>query len=677
MGILVSSKASEYTYEEQLAKWAIKARYLSYPVAVVLVLIFFRHQTVIYEYFLLASCIAFGANIISDYVFKAVASRKAIGILMALLDASITAFAVFLTGGFHSPFFIVFLLQIMGVGLLGNAAQTIVFGFIDVLFYFLSAYSVVLLRRGSFVFINSAVSSVIAQVKLTRVDFILINLSVFVLIAIILAVVNSKLSEASRKMFANRQKLDFLLNVMDRFRKLEPLSSFLDQTTTLISDILGYRYNAIVLLNSDKTSLRMNAFNPKPGDQGKVIEQANTAFGYDLKNMSLSMSNGDNFIVKSVKELTTHVTHDAWDILTGVSPLVTRETAGYIQQLTGNKTYIVTPIIVFGDVIGVLEAESASDHVDTDTMELLERFASQIGVSIVNNRLYSETLNQKKEIEKHYQEMNSVLSELQMSYAKLEKFTTELELSKHKLEEMKSILYHTDKLASMGQVIASITHQFSSPITALSGYMELLVKELSGHSVPGAMERLEKMQLSVNKLHESVRKLMLSVRQTEPDFKDVNVNEIVHSVAVMWEYELKTAGIDLVTKIDERLPVIQGVPDAIEQLLVNLISNARDAMTGRSGRIMASTRVFDKDNVELEITDEGSGIPDEYLAKIFTPFFTTKPVGKGTGLGMVIVMNAVEQHDGRLMVKSVLNKGTTFTIILPMVHKRNDGTTEH
>ena len=559
----------------------------------------------------------------------------------------------------------------MGVGLLGKAALTAVFFFIDTILYTLSSYLNLLLRQGSFIFINSDVTSVITGVKLIRIDFILINVSIFILISMILVIVNRKLTAASKKMFSDRKKLDFLLTVMDRFRKLEPLHSFLDDSTTLISDILGYRYNAIILLNDEKTELFMNAHNPKIGEQEKVIEQANDLFGFDLKNMRLSMTNDDNIIVRSVKEMTTIITHDAWDILIGVAPGVTKETAAQIQQLTGNKTYIVTPIVVFGDAIGVLEAESSSSNADADNKEILERFASQIGVSIVNNRLYTETLNQKKEIEEHYQEMNSVLSELQLSYAKLEDFTTELERSKNKLEEMKGILYHSDKLAQMGQVIASITHQFSSPISAISGQVELLMKELRDKGVDVNQDRLEKIKLGTDKLNESARKLMLSVRQTKPEFRNINVNDIVVSVSALWEYELKLVGIGLVKKLDEKLPDIHGVPDAIEQLLVNLISNARDAMGDKKGNIIISTRIFDKDNVELEITDEGVGIPDEYLAKIFTPFFTTKPVGKGTGLGMVIVMNAVEEHDGRLMVKSELNKGTTFTIILPIEHKHN------
>ncbi len=675
-GILSLLKIEGYTYEEQLAKWAIKARYLSYPLTVFLVLAFFRHQTLIYEYFLLASAIAFSINILGDFFFRIIKIRQVIGIVMAILDAAITSFAVFLTGGFRSPFFIVFLLQIMGVGLLGNASLTVVFFFIDTIFYSLSSYLNLLLRHGSFIFINNDITRIIIDVKLTRADFILINVSIFILIALILAVVNRKLSAASKKMFSDRKKLDFLLTVMDKFRKLEPLHSFLDDSTTLISDILGYRYNAIILLNSEKTELYMNAHNPKIGAKEKVIEQANNLFGYELKNMRLPMSNDDNIVVRSIKEMTTLITHDAWDILSGVAPGVTKEIAANIQQLTGNKTYIVTPIVVFGDAIGVLEAESASSYMDVDNIELLERFASQIGVSIVNNRLYTETLNQKKEIEEHYQEMNSVLSELQLSYTKLEDFTIELERSKNKLEEMKGILYHSDKLAHMGQVIASITHQFSSPISAISGQVELLMKELRDKGVDVNKDRLEKIKLGVDKLNESARKLMLSVRQTKPEFRNVNVNDIVASVSALWEYELRIIGIGLVRKLDAKLPNIQGIPDAIEELLVNLISNARDAMGDKKGNIIISTRIFDKDHVELEITDEGIGIPDEYLAKIFTPFFTTKPVGKGTGLGMVIVMNAVEEHDGRLMIKSELNKGTTFTIILPILHKHNYGDTK-
>ncbi len=671
--MLSSLKVKAYTYEEQLAKWAIKARYLSYPIAVLLVLLFFRNQTVIYRYFLLASFIALFINALCDYFYNVIKLRHAIGILLAILDTAITSFAVFLTGGFHSPFFILFLLQIMGVGLLGNAVLTIIFFLIDTVFYTLASYSSFLLRNGSFVFINNDITRIISQVRFERVDFVIINVSVFILIVIILAVINQKLSAASKQMFSDKKKLDFLLTVMERFRKLEPLDSFLNEATKMISNILKYPYNAIVLLDNDKTNLCMNSHNPLNEREQKALESVNKLLGFDLINLKIPMTSEHNIAVRAVKELSTLITHDERDVLVDAVPHVSMERATEIQKVSNNKTFIFVPIIVFGEVIGVFEIESTSENVNRNDIELLESFASQIGVSIINNRLYTETLNQKKEIEEHYHEMNTVLSELQQSYSRLEDFTKELERSKNKMEEMKGVLYHADKLANMGQVIASITHQFSSPISVISGQMELLIKELNGKGVDIGKDRIEKIKLSINRLDESVRKLMLSVRLTKPEFQDINVNNIVKLVASLWEYELRIVGIELVKKLDENLPEIYGIPDAIEQLLVNLISNAKDAMDGTKGTIIISTRIFDKDHIEIEITDEGVGIPDEYLSKIFTPFFTTKPAGKGTGLGMVIVMNAVEEHEGRIMVKSELNKGTTFTIILPIRHGHKDG----
>lgn len=653
-----------------MAYWAIKARYIVYPAALFLFLFFFRHHSALYPYFIYAAIIPFILNFIVDYIYRFDKSIYITGVLMAILDSAITAYIVFLTGGFRSPFFFMFLVQLLGVGLLNNAFFTLMFLFIDTLVYAAMADLNILLREGKFVFVNQNITGIITQLKPERIDYIVINIVLFTVIVLILAFINYRLNIIFAKLDSSRKKIDLLLTMANKFRNLQPLGNFLDETTKMIADTLGYKYNAIILLSKNKTVLHMNSHNPKTGEEKKTIEHANDLLGYDLKSMSVPMSSENNIVVRAVKEMNTLITNDPWDVLIDVAPPVTREIAQHLQQLTGSKTYIVTPIVVLGETIGVLETESQLSHIDTENIELLERLSSQIGVSIVNSRLYTETLNQKKEIESHYQEMNNILSELQMSYSKLESFTSELEISKNKLEEMKGILYHSDKLATIGQVIASITHQFSSPITVITGQSDLLIKELNDRGIEAGKERIEKIKLSVSKLNESVKKLMLSVRQSKPEFRDININTIVNSVSGLWEYELKVAGMRLDKKLDETLPLIEGVPDALEQLLANLISNAKDAMEERKSTITVSTRLFDKDNIELEVTDEGMGIPDNQLDKIFTPFFTTKPAGKGTGLGMVIVMNAVEEHNGRLMVRSELNKGTTFTIILPIKHHK-------
>lgn len=669
MRLLSKAEKKGYNYEERLAQWAIKARYLTYPVAVFLFLFFFRHQHSIYPYFILAAAIPFIVNIALDYLYRYHGARYPTEVAMAVFDALITAYAVFLTGGFRSPFFFFFLVQLLGVGLLSNVGLTLLFLFIDIALYSLASDLKILLYEGRFVFINQRITDIVRYVQLTRIDYLLINVVVFALIVVILAFVNYRLNIITGKLSSNEKKLDFLLNMADKFRKLEPLDSFLSETVKMISDTLEYPYNAIVLLNGDKTELRISSHNPKSRAGRQQLDRINNLLGFDLSKLRLPMSSGNNIAVRAVKEMVTLVTHDERDVLADVIPGVPEENIRLIQGVTGNRTYILVPIIVLGDVIGVLEVESLAEKADAEDIEILERFVSQIGIGIVNSRLYTETLEQKKEIERHYQEMNEVLGELQQSYAKLESFTSELEISKSKMEEMKSILYHTDKLANIGQVIASITHQFSTPITAITGQVELLIKELADKGIDVNKDRIGKIQLGINKLNESVKKLMLSVRETKSDFRPVQVNDIVKSVAALWEYELKTMGITFTTKLAGDLPLIEGIPDAIEQLLVNLVSNARDAMEYKKGTITVATRLFDKNNAELEVADEGVGISDDYLDKIFTPFFTTKPAGKGTGLGMVIVMNAVEEHRGRLMVKSELNKGTKFTIIFPIRHR--------
>ncbi|MGC9027528.1 MAG: ATP-binding protein [bacterium] len=659
-----SFKHAAYTHEEQLIDWAIKARYLAYPVVTLLVLLFLKPYTAPYEYFLLAVIIAFAINITGDLLFRISKLRRVMGVVLAIVDILITSFTIFLTGGFQSPFFILLLLHIFGVSLLGNAVLTLIFALLDIFFYIMASFLNASLHKGVFVFVNSLVTNNIINLRSGNLDLAITNISIFVLIVLILIFVNLKLNSALKELFSERKEIGFLLDTMDRFKKLEPINDFLSEMTNMISETLGYRYNAIILLNKEKTALQIMEYSPKAD-----VEDINNILGFELDKLWVPMHSENNMVVKAMKERSTMITHNEWDLLVDAVPQVTEEIAKTIQQTTGTKVFALVPIIAFGEAIGILEVESKAENLNEGNVRLLESFASQLGTGIVNSRLYTETLKQKEEIEKHYQEMNTVLGELQLAYSRLEDFTKELELSKHKLEEMKGILYHTDKLANIGQVIASITHQFSTPVSVIAGQTELLNKELENKGVDIGRERLEKIKLSINKLDESVKRLMSSVRLTRAEFTSVNVNSIINSIASLWEYELRTKGIELIKELDEKLPDIQAIPEAIEQLLVNLISNARDAMENRKGNIVISTRFFDKDNIEIEVKDEGIGIPDEQLAKIFTPFFTTKPAGKGTGLGMTIVMNAIEEHNGRLLVKSELNKGTIFTIILPIEHR--------
>jgi signal transduction histidine kinase len=123
--------------------------------------------------------------------------------------------------------------------------------------------------------------------------------------------------------------------------------------------------------------------------------------------------------------------------------------------------------------------------------------------------------------------------------------------------------------------------------------------------------------------------------------------------------------IRIVRKLDSRSPVIQADPDQMRQCLLNLMSNAVDAMSPNGGTMTISTRAVGRTHIEISVSDTGAGISEETMGKLFTPFFTTKPPGKGTGLGLSIIYGIVKMHRGDIRVQSELGKGTTFTIVLP------------
>ena len=129
------------------------------------------------------------------------------------------------------------------------------------------------------------------------------------------------------------------------------------------------------------------------------------------------------------------------------------------------------------------------------------------------------------------------------------------------------------------------------------------------------------------------------------------------------KHELKH--LKVVRRFDE-LPLITCSPSQLNQVFINLINNAAQAVHPDTGEITVSTRVVDEGHVAVEVADNGSGIPSEILSKIFDPFFTTKEVGKGTGLGLSIAYKIIDQHGGKISVDSTVNAGTRFTIVLPL-----------
>jgi signal transduction histidine kinase len=165
--------------------------------------------------------------------------------------------------------------------------------------------------------------------------------------------------------------------------------------------------------------------------------------------------------------------------------------------------------------------------------------------------------------------------------------------------------------------------------------------------------------------------LLSFARENRVMAQETDLNRLVESVIAEQteaegrptpEYEDIYVALDL----DPRLPIIQADSDQLRQCLLNLMSNAVDAMASKGGKLTVSTRIPDSMHVELTVSDTGEGMSEEVKSKLFTPFYTTKPPGKGTGLGLSIIYGIVKMHRGDIQVQSELGRGTTFSIVLPV-----------
>ena len=304
-----------------------------------------------------------------------------------------------------------------------------------------------------------------------------------------------------------------------------------------------------------------------------------------------------------------------------------------------------------------------------------------------------------------------LLSRLAVSYrlleSRVEERTRELSDALRQLKESESQLIQTEKMSSLGQMVAGIAHEINTPLA--------YVKNSLG-SVAGKLPEVKKLVVETNKLlklmedgspdperlhakymsvhdliHrfaeqqalaelgqlatdglygiEQISEIVLNLknfsRLDRSKVSSFNLNEGLESSLLLAKHELKHL---TVKKEFGDIPAITCSPSQLNQVFLNLINNAAQAIESGSGEISITTRSEDADHVTVEIADNGKGIPPEIMPKIFDPFFTTKAVGKGTGLGLSISYKIIEQHGGRISVDSTVGTGTRFTIVLPLTH---------
>src|SRR5438309_44121 len=217
-------------------------------------------------------------------------------------------------------------------------------------------------------------------------------------------------------------------------------------------------------------------------------------------------------------------------------------------------------------------------------------------------------------------------------------------------------LLRSERLAAIGRIAAQITHEIRNPLSSIS----LNAEEL-GERAPQARELCDAIVREVDRLTGITEEYLRFARLPKPQLQRADANDIVRELLEFVRPELDSAGVSLELSLSPELPRVHADVAQLRQLLLNLLRNAREAMSG-GGSLRVTTRAT-KATVEIEVRDSGPGIPAERLARIFDPFFTTKE--RGTGLGLAMAQEIAQEHGGQLVCDSVPGRGTAFTLRLP------------
>jgi two-component system NtrC family sensor kinase len=226
-------------------------------------------------------------------------------------------------------------------------------------------------------------------------------------------------------------------------------------------------------------------------------------------------------------------------------------------------------------------------------------------------------------------------------------------------------LLQSEKMSAMGQLISGVAHELNNPLTAILGYAQLL--EGTGLDDRSA-DYVAKLFKQAQRTHRVVQNLLSFARQRKPEKQEVDLRKVLEESLTLREYDLKVNNVSLEREFAADLPSVVGDPHQLEQVFLNIVNNALDAMVEGSGGGVLKVRVFKKDaHVCAEFDDSGPGIKDP--GRIFDPFYTTKSVGKGTGLGLSICYGIVKEHGGEIVARNREEGGATIAVRFPASEK--------
>ncbi len=305
------------------------------------------------------------------------------------------------------------------------------------------------------------------------------------------------------------------------------------------------------------------------------------------------------------------------------------------------KHAICAPLKYKEKIMGVinLNRESSARPFTEEDLRLLSTVAYEIAAAIQNIKLYNE----------------------------LRTTITELEQANKEIKQAQASLIQSEKLASLGKLAAGMAHELNNPLGAVSGRAQLLLMDMDKDKDLQAIKNLWTIVEQTTRASKIVGNLLQFAREAKQEVEPVDINPVIEKSISLTRHQISLENVELSMELKPDLPRIMGDQNQLQQVFVNLITNAWEAMPD-GGKLTISTGLL-QESLLIKVTDTGHGIPKENLGKLFDPFFTTRETG--TGLGLSIIHGIIEAHNGTIKAQSHLGQGSTFTVKFPVIKQES------